>query len=224
MPSTDRNDGVTALDSHEHREYWERFYASPVRTAVPDDPSPFARWVAEKEQPGSLLEVGSGTGRDSVWFAQQGFHCLGLDYAESAVECAAHRASLIGADARYELVNLYHREASLDLAQKIADGDHPAVVYARFLVHAIEDDARQTLLLFARTALAGDGRLYLEYRTEQTQHEFGQHYRHFVPSDVVVAEADELGGTVTHREEGHGLAIYKAEDPRVCRLVISWGA
>ena len=36
---------------------------------------------------------------------------------------------------------------------------------------------------------------------------------------VVETEIEALGGEVTYREEGCGLAVYKTEDPHVARLV-----
>jgi hypothetical protein len=48
---------------------------------------------------------------------------------------------------------------------------------------------------------------------------FGEHFRHYVQSDVVVDELARYGFDIEHREEGHGLAVHKDEDPRVCRIV-----
>jgi hypothetical protein len=44
-----------------------------------------------------------------------------------------------------------------------------------------------------------------------------------VSPEVVAAEIVEHGGTVVHQETGTGLAVYKHEDPLVCRLVATWG-
>jgi SAM-dependent methyltransferase len=38
--------------------------------------------------PGKALEVGCGTGTDSIWLAQQGFTVLGLDVSELAIDMA----------------------------------------------------------------------------------------------------------------------------------------
>ena len=66
-----------------HIRYWADFYATKA-ARVPTEPSSFARWVAEQEpRPASLVDVGSGTGRDSLWLADQGIDVLGCDYASS---------------------------------------------------------------------------------------------------------------------------------------------
>jgi hypothetical protein len=39
----------------------------------------------------------------------------------------------------------------------------------------------------------------------------------------VVSEIEERGGEVMVLEQGHGMAVYKSEDPHVARIVASWG-
>lgn len=211
----------TVTDSGEHREYWESFYHSRTSVAVPNSPSPFARWVAQWEPAGtSLVDVGSGTGRDTLWFAREGFRCMGLDYAEAAVESATRAAQDAGLSTTFLRANLYDRPEVIEIATRVREQLEPGVVYGRFLLHAIDDDGRENLWAFAGTALSPGGRIYVEFRTEPTKHEFGEHYRHFVDPDVVVAELEAIGGRVVRRLEGHGLAVYKNEDPHVCRLAV----
>lgn len=208
---------------HEHRDYWEAFYASAASRAVPEQPSAFAEWVAGREQvPGPLVDVGTGTGRDALWFSSQGFEALGLDYAESAVASATQVARTRGLSVTFDRLNLYHGDEVDAAAGKVARDLRPRVLYARFLVHALEDDGRLNLWRFARAALGAGGRMYLEFRVAETHHEFGEHYRHFVGADLVADELTAAGGRVEHQEIGYGLAVYKAEDPRVARLVATW--
>jgi SAM-dependent methyltransferase len=208
---------------HEHIGYWESFYASDARARVPREASPFAHWVAEREPvPGPLVDVGTGTGRDAIWFARQGYRTVGLDYAESAIDLAASLAEEEGVDTRFARVNLYHPEEVQELGTKLVADLAPRVVYARFFVHALEDDGRRNLWRLTRDLLRGGGRTYLEFRVGSTRHEFGEHFRHFVSPEVVAEEIEEHGGRVEHNEVGHGLAVYKHEDPPVCRLVAAW--
>lgn len=210
---------------HEHLGYWESFYASEAIARVPATPSGFAEWVAQREvPPGPLVDVGTGTGRDALWFARQGFRTVGLDYAESAVHLAGEHAEQDALDARFERANLYHDDEVEELTAKLAVDLAPRLVYARFFVHALEDDGRQNLWRLTRGLLAeGGGRCYLEFRVASTQHEFGEHFRRFVTPEVVATEIAEHGGRVTERIVGTGLAVYQHEDPPVCRIVAEWG-
>jgi hypothetical protein len=206
----------------EHRDYWEHFYASPAATLVPHEPSNFARWVARRESPGaSLVDVGTGSGRDALWFSRQGFSTLGLDYAQSALDLAAQTARAEDLSASFRRLNLYHSTEVAEAAEWISASMAPTVLYARFLIHAMEDAGRLNLWSFARATLR-PGRAYLEFRTTRTHYAFGEHYRHFVEPQTVADELEAAGGVVEHLEEGYGLAVYKNEDPRVCRIVVRW--
>jgi SAM-dependent methyltransferase len=203
-----------------HGQHWEVFYATKA-SRVPAEPSSFARWVAGREpKPTSLLDVGSGTGRDSLWLAGEGIDVLGCDYSQAGVSFAAERAAEQGRDAEFRRLNLYDVRQVLATGSLLARDRRTDAVYARFLLHALEDDGRQNLWRFARSVLSPTrGRLYLEFRTEATEHEFGEHFRQFVQPDTVASELAGYGFTVEHSENRHGLAVHHNEDPRVCRIV-----
>ena len=203
-----------------HEPYWQVFYATKA-TKVPAEPSSFARWVADlPSPPSSVLDVGCGTGRDSVWFAAQGMEVLGCDYSGAGVAYAAQSARDQGRDVDFRRLNLYDLRQMLVVGSLLARERRVDGVYARFLVHALEEDGRQNLWRLARSALAPTrGRLYLEFRTEATEHEFGEHFREFVRPEVVEDELARHGFTVEHSENRHGLAVHRHEDPRVCRMI-----
>jgi ubiquinone/menaquinone biosynthesis C-methylase UbiE len=208
-----------------HRQYWDEFYAGRARAAIGDDPSDFARWLpTAHDLPRRLIDVGTGTGRDGLWFARQGLDVLGLDFSPASVRLARDSAASAGLGARFEVLDLYDGAAVADRARALGDR-LPVTVYGRFLVHAIEDDGRANLFSFAR-ALGGEGGLLaLEFRTGKdanAPHVFGDHYRHFLEPAVVVDELEALGAHVLSRDESHGFAVFRDEDPHVCRLVAEW--
>lgn len=204
----------------QHQNYWDIFYATKA-DKVPAEPSSFARWVAERDpRPTSVLDIGSGTGRDSLWFAEQGLRVTGCDYSPKGVEYARARARERGLDAAFRRLNLYDLRQMLSAGALLGPSLEIDAVYARFLVHALEDEGRQNLWRLARSVLAHTrGRLYLEFRTEPTEHEFGEHYRKFVQPELVVSELATYGFRCEHVEDRYGLAAHKGEDPRVCRII-----
>jgi SAM-dependent methyltransferase len=210
-------------------DYWDDFYAGKASTQVPQEPSPFARWVAEQVQPPPLLvDIGSGTGRDAFWFARRGWSVLGLDAAQSAVTRARETASRDGLGVRFEVLDLDAPD-NVDAwaAELTRPGQAGLVLYARFLVHALDDAARLALWTFCSTVCGPSGVLYAEFRTGKdasAEHEFGEHFRQFLQTDRVVDEIEKTHGSVFYREEGHGLAPYKSEDPHVCRLAARWSS
>jgi SAM-dependent methyltransferase len=201
-----------------HQRYWDDFYRLHA-DRVPDEPSAFAQRVVEHvDGPMSIIDVGSGTGRDTLHFARKGFSVLGCDYSRAGVDYAASLAARQGIDAEFSALNLYDMRDVLVSGASLARRGFDAV-YARFLVHALEEEGRRNLWLVARSALRlTRGRLYLEFRTEATEHEYGEHFRQFVQPDIITAELRNNGFEIEHCENSHGLAVYKNEDPRVCRI------
>ena len=59
-----------------------------------------------KIQPSRALELGCGTGTNSVWLAQQGFEPTGVDLAPLAIERAEERAHLAGVKARFVVADV----------------------------------------------------------------------------------------------------------------------
>jgi SAM-dependent methyltransferase len=207
-----------------HRSHWDEFYSRVDDPAVIQEPSPFATWVREQHAaPGRLIDVGTGTGRDGLWFASHGFEVIGLDFSPASIELASARAQKQQVTARFQQLDLYDDDA-VSATADACRADGPTTVYARFLVHAVEDAGRANLLSLARTASAG-GPVYLEFRTGKDagkQHVFGEHFRLYLDAQQVVDELEALGAEILHHEEGHGLAVYGEEDPHVARLVARW--
>lgn len=209
-----------------NRGHWWPFYFGRSSATVSEQPSPFAEWVHEREPSTvSFVDIGSGTGRDSLWFARQGHDVLGLDYIPAATERAGKTAKKAGIPARFQTFNLYDIRQVLSTGGELAHREDPPTLYGRFLIHALEDFGRHNLWRVAAMCLRRGGRFYLEFRTgldAEAEKEFGEHFRKYLDPDLVVAEIEARGGQIEHREEGYRLAVYKHEDPHVCRLVATW--
>jgi hypothetical protein len=216
MPSMSLESSVESR----HQRYWEDFYSTSA-DRVPAEPSPFARWVGRREErPGPLVDVGTGTGRDALWFARQGFTVFGCDYSHAGVEYASAHARDADLAAEFSQIDVYDIDKMTSYARDLCVTAHPTVVYARFFVHALEDDGRRNLWTLSSEVLARHkGRLYLEFRTKPTEHEFGEHYRHFVSPATVENELESHGFEIESSDEGHGLAVHKKENPLVARIV-----
>ena len=209
------------------RDHWQDFYASADADRVPVGESPFARWVAERlEGRPPILDIGTGTARDTRFLARQGHQVAAVDYSSAALRRAADLADREGWEASFHQVNLGDLHAVGDL---VADLDWSLgwVMYARFLVHAIDDPARQNLWDLASVVTRQGGECWLEFRTDRDEHEqhlFGEHFRRYLSPDLVEAELAAKGLAVRERVEGRGLAPHGAEDPWVARLRVGAAA
>jgi hypothetical protein len=208
-----------------HRKYWDGFYAQQ-RQRVPGEPSLFAQWVAEhygSDRP--LVDVGCGTARDSLWFANEhGRHVTGLDYNQGVLRRGTNRSRRRSLDTEFHLLNLYDTRAALAWGAVLAHRERPCDVYARFLLHSLSEPGQENLLRLAAMALRREGLLFLEFRTPAdapNTHVF-KHKRHYVAPERARELVTSAGGTVVHETTGTGLAPFESEDPVVCRMVASW--
>ncbi len=203
------------------REYWQDFYSSDDVGRVPAAESDFARWVDRRLPAGAaVLDVGTGTARDARFFARSGRTVHAVDYSAAAVARGRALAGSEGWAAGFEVVNLadLHQVGSLAAGLDPSAGWH---LYARFLVHAIDDGARANLWLLAAAVARRGGECWFEFRTnrdEGVDHAFGEHFRRYLDPAVVVIEAKERDLQVLESVEGRGLAVYGDEDPWVARL------
>lgn len=205
------------------RDYWQDFYSSQDVDRVPMAESTFATWVAERlPDTAGVIDIGTGTARDARFFATGGRPVRAIDYSPAAVERGRALARREGWAADFEVVNL----ADLHQVGALAAGLEPGVdwhLYARFLLHAIDDETRANLWTLAAAVVRRGGECWFEFRTsrdEQAEHVFGEHFRRYLDPEQVVLEAKGHELRVVESEEGRGLAPYKSEDPWVARLRI----
>jgi Methyltransferase domain len=212
-----------------HHDYWDSFYAGKTSGDVPGEPSAFALSVLPDMAPDQpVVEFGFGTGRDALWFAQQGHQVLGLDFSEAAVARAQGQADGHGLSARFGFLDLYDDDGVAASADELLSTLQSPAIYGRFLIHSLEEAGRRNLLDLSAKVLADGGELYLEFRTGKDaghQHVFGDdHFRVYLAPTLVAEEIVERGGSVIRLEEGHGFAVYKSEDPHVARLVATFAS
>ncbi len=207
------------------RDYWGRFY-STNGPRVPKNPSSFATWVCEREEPGRLVEVGSGNGRDTVQFAESGFSVTALDVMPGVTQRRLNRADLPGDPPEVLGCNFDSLREVLATGALLARQPGPHTLYGRFWLSALSDGARENFWRFAAMVLRDGGRCYLEFRTARDSKGpkfFGPNSRRrFLAQDQVMEEARAHGLRVVHREASRGLSPLGKENPHLCRMILEW--
>jgi methyl halide transferase len=95
--------------------------------------SELQRVLAEiKLKPCRALEIGCGTGTNSVWLAQQGFDVTGLDLSERAIERARQRAKDAGVAIDFRVADVLKAPPPL--------GEPFAFFFDRGCYHAVRRD------------------------------------------------------------------------------------
>jgi methyl halide transferase len=100
-------------------------------------------------QPCRALELGCGTGTNSVWLAQQGFEVTGVDVAPMAIARAKERARAAGVTVRFVVADLLEMPDPDALFEFFFD---------RGCYHAVRRDAPEKYAPAVGRQLVSDGR------------------------------------------------------------------
>lgn len=202
--------------------YWQSYYSKSMETRPP---SQFAAFCVNEEFEigfGTIIDLGCGSGRDSIFLAKYFNHVWAIDSAENAIS-ATKRAC------EHDLVSnvsCIHGSVSDEQATKAIRAqivDKVDVMYARFFIHAIDDESQLNFFKLSRSVLRPFGRIYLEYRLSEDQElkkTEPSHFRRFIVSNELASIADNMGFSLRYQVAGTGFAKYGSEDAYVARQVL----
>lgn len=207
-----------AVTQTERQEYWNCFY-SRVDVTAPRLPSQFAVFAAgDFIGVDGVAEFGCGNGRDSEFFAVNGFQVLAFDASSQAIDlCRTHTKS---SQVKYLLRRV---EGCSEEFQAFAQGKRRIAVYARFFLHAIDSETERSFLRMLMRALPPGGLVYLEYRTKEDEageKKFGQHFRRYIDHWALIETLCGMGFSIAYQVQGRGFAKYRDEDALVGRCVV----
>jgi SAM-dependent methyltransferase len=140
-----------------------------------ETPEDFQAAVRKYFRPGSVADIGSGSGRDIAWLSSQGFDVTGYDASEGLL-----------AEARRRYPKLAFRFASLPALDGIPDESFDNVVCETVIMHLPLDEIVPSVRRLLAILKSG-GVLYLSWRTDQRtdwRDERGRRYASFDPQIV----------------------------------------
>jgi len=93
-----KNEGIVKEVLNGQHQHWETMLSSrpDMFGTAPSDPAQKAVELFKREGRTKILELGGGQGRDTLFFAQNGFQVHVLDYCESGVETITQKAKGLG--------------------------------------------------------------------------------------------------------------------------------
>jgi tellurite methyltransferase len=212
------------------KDYWNQFYN---KKALVINPSPFAVWCLEQghiSDKNSVLELGCGNGRDAFTFISKGIFTLALDAAQIAIEINndkleqdgnSHLGRFVALDFN-DIAQLPHIAGDL-----LKQTDR---IYCRFVLHAIPKDIADNLVQFLFDHMSPGTQFCMEFRTTKDPlfkkgealsdtERMTDHYRRFIDAPAFRKALEAMGWEVTYFVESNGLAVFREEDPVVCRMV-----
>ena len=121
------------------KEYWNKFYKN--RSAV-DFPSSFAEFCLENyiNTGSKILELGSGNGRDALYFFRKQNHVIAIDQSVESSSLNDEKQKVITNPINLEVIN--DDFIKYDYMQHVGVN----IVYSRFTLHAISLEEEQLVL------------------------------------------------------------------------------
>ncbi len=174
------------------RSPWAREYVrTPKRYIWGTEPSSFARQVAPLLSPGArILDLGCGEGRDSVFFAAQGFDVVGVDISRAGIA----KAECLAEARRVQVCWLVGDMARLDYPGPFD------LVYSCGTLHYVPR-RRRARLITRLQALTNPGGVHAHvvFTDREVYVEKEEVIDYFTPGELAAAYT---GWPILHREEG----------------------
>lgn len=190
-------------------QYWDEVYSA---NKLDHQPSSFAQYVEEKylKSDMSLLELGCGNGRDSLFFVEKGQQVSALDLSSKTIE---NLSSL-------NIQNVEFVNQDFSNLTRFTELDY---VYSRFTMHSIDEETEKKVFSQLSQVLKVGGLFLMEARStndEKLEKTFGvDHFRRYLDFQSTVEKLEALNFRVLEKLESQGLSPYKKEDPFLIRIV-----
>lgn len=200
-------------------DYWNQFYSKQLEPELVQIPSQFAVFCVLEmisAKIGSVVEFGCGSGRDTGFFLESGFRVISTDGSQRAVELTrrVHSAS--------NNFDCFVHQVSDAFPEVVHDIKGAKALYARFLLHVLEDYEVRRFLENCREAMRPEDLLFVEYRTEQDAGRTKMtpaHFRNFLAERDLTGWAAESGLKCNYVVKGIGMAKWKNDDAFVVRQI-----
>lgn len=198
--------------------YWNEFYRKGVAESKP---TLFAQFVMRYlEQGKTIVDVGCGNGRDSIYFGEQGMNVYAVDMSETATQYIQSLGK--------QNINVRNQNFISMLGNAQEEYDY---LYSRFTVHAISEEDQKSLLHNAYQSLKKSGYFFIEVRckldtlygkgelVEKDTYFYNGHRRRFVDQQELEHALRSEGFVIQYSEQKEGFAPYKGENPIVLRII-----
>ena len=195
------------------------------RGEVPKKGSAFAGWVSNRiPAEATVVDLGTGNGRDTDWFTRQGHRVVSFDFSGAALRQTTRKVTRSDGEPDVRVLLLNDLRSVLLAGAELSREPQPPQLYARGLVGCLDDDARRNLWRLCSMTLRRGGSLFLQYAAArpdlpETQLD-GLVTR--VDTTALVREITAAGGRVVLREESPGHDFFDHSDPHVARLEVRW--
>lgn len=209
------------------KDYWDTFYKQYGYEDKIQKHSTFAEFCQLeifKSKQLNIVELGSGNGRDSIFFVKNNHNIVAIDQSIIAIDIEHDRLS-----PNYkEKILLKNADFILEDYSTYFDID---IFYSRFTLHSITEEDENILLDKVYKSLKKGGIFCIEARTikdplygkgkKLEKHAFfTDHYRRFIDTDIFIKKVLNIGFNVKYFIEKDNLSIHKNDNPVLMRIIL----
>ena len=201
-------------------QYWNEYYKNTSNQKL--IPSSFAKKVNELlDSKSSILELGCGNGRDSLYFLSEGHVITAIDGSNYAID---------------RLNEITENKPALFICDDFVKCDvvyqlYYDCIYSRFTLHAITEEQENELLSNVKKTLQYGGIFCIEARTVHDEiygkgemvgknaYIYNNHYRRFINVTEFKNKLEKLGFKIMSLEESSGFSKNGDSDPILMRCI-----
>ena len=210
------------------KNYWDEYYKLHGEDKEISDPSSFAKFILKdffSERKFNIVELGSGNGRDAIFFAFNGHNVIAIDQSTKLINIQKQNLDNKSA------MNL-HSKAQDFVKEDYSEYEIIDAFYSRFTIHSISKSDEFELLPKIYDNLARKGLFCVEARTiNDPLYGIGEFYgentfvtdnhkRRFIDTKVFRKQVLDLGFKELYFIEENNLSIYKNDNPVLMRIIL----
>jgi len=201
-------------------KYWESFYSKNKKFKE----SSFATFVdnkIKKKYNKSIIDIGCGNGRDSIFFNKKKMDVLGIDISKEAIK----------KNSQYSNNKLKFRNFDIEKDKISKKFD---IIYSRFFIHAISEKGENKLFKLIKKIKKKNTLIFFEFRNykdnifkgkklqkhnEIVEFEKG-HFRRIIDQKKFTEKfLKELKCKVIFNKSSRNLSIVKKDNPHLTRII-----
>lgn len=202
------------------KKYWKNYYEKQI---APIEASLFAQYAFENciKEGDSLLELGCGNGRDSIFFANNGVTVVSVDQCENEISMLSREQ---------KLSNLKFFTGDFTKLGELGKFNH---IYSRFTLHSITEKEESDTIKWSYEHLEDGGSLLIEARgkknelyklgipvhSEPDAYVYEGHFRRFVDIEILCNKLIQTGFNIALSEEKSGFAPFGETDYHFIRMI-----
>lgn len=203
-------------------DYWDNYYSNGDLISKQ---SSFSEFCLDFIPVGArILELGSGNGRDAIFFAKNGFEVHAIDQSASACVKTKKWAE----DHNLNNIHFIESDFTENIFTKLPSVN---VFYSRFTMHSITLEQQTSLLKNVYQKISKGGLFFIEARTindplcgvgtDLEDHQFRtDHYRRFIDSGLFIRDCLNLGFKLRYMIERDGLSVVNDDNPVLLRVIL----